>query len=55
MKSVYQEKLKRNNVLDRLRDLNITHTKQGQPIEALGYASLKRELAIAAFREQIIR
>ncbi len=51
MKAVYQEKMKRNVVLERLEELRITHTKQGQSIYTLGYASLKRELALASFRE----
>lgn len=45
-----QAELKRSIVIDRLRALKITVDRQGHSIESLGYEELKRELAIASFR-----
>lgn len=46
-----QNQMKRNFVLGRLKELEVTHSQQGQPIELLDYDELKYELVLAAYRE----
>ncbi|MFS0766061.1 hypothetical protein [Peribacillus phoenicis] len=46
-----QNQMKRNFVLDRLKELEVAHSQQGQPIELLDYGELKYELILAAYRE----
>ena len=50
-KSVMKEQMKRNFVLEKLKEQGITHTKDGTSIEELNYDSLKYELVLSAFRE----
>ncbi|MGE6718690.1 hypothetical protein ACQKGD_15120 [Peribacillus frigoritolerans] len=46
-----QNQMKRNFVLGRLKELKVTHSQEGQPIELLDYDELKYELVLAAFKE----
>ena len=43
--------MKRNFVLDRLKEQKVTHSQQGRPIEELEYDELKYELVLAGFRQ----
>ncbi|MDQ7860588.1 hypothetical protein RCO48_04475 [Peribacillus frigoritolerans] len=42
-----QNQMKRNFVLGRLKELKVTHSQEGQPIELLDYDELKYELVLA--------
>lgn len=46
-----QNQMKRNFVLGRLKELEVTYSQQGQPIELLDYDDLKYELVLASFKE----
>ncbi len=43
--------MKKQMVLDRLLELNITHSQQGKPIQELEYSELKYELVLAEMRQ----
>jgi hypothetical protein len=45
------QEMKRNFVIDKLREQGITHTQDGTSIYELSYDDLKYELVKAAFRE----
>ncbi|MBO0961462.1 hypothetical protein J1P26_17285 [Neobacillus sp. MM2021_6] len=46
-----QQELKRQFVIDKLKEQGITHSQNGTSIENLSYDDLKYELVKAAFRE----
>jgi hypothetical protein len=46
-----KKNMKKQMVLDRLLELNITHSQQGKPIEELEYSELKYELVLAEMRQ----
>ena len=48
-----QADIKRNVLLMRLRELRVTTTKQGVPIEKLSYADLKWELVMTSIRKEV--
>lgn len=51
LKNAANTALKQQFVLERLKELKVTHTKDGQSIELLSYDELKYELVMASFRE----
>lgn len=44
-------KLKRDFILELLKEKGVTHSQTGTSIHALDYESLKYELVLASFRE----
>jgi len=48
------QEMKRNFILDRLKQLNVTHSQDGIPIHELSYEELKYELVLAEFRQMDI-
>ena len=46
-----QKQMKHEFVLERLLELGVTHSQQGQPIQELAYEDLKYELVLASFRQ----
>lgn len=55
MKTLLINETKRNFILDRLKELNITHTQSGKPIHECDYDRLKEELVLASFRQRDIQ
>lgn len=51
MKALFIEETKRNFILDRLKELNITKTNTGKNVHDLSYSELKEQLVLASFRE----
>jgi 3-deoxy-D-manno-octulosonate 8-phosphate phosphatase KdsC-like HAD superfamily phosphatase len=45
-----QKQMKQQFVLDRLLELGVTHSQQGQPIQELAYEDLKYELVLAEIK-----
>jgi len=48
-----QADAKRSVLLMRLRQLGVTTSKHGEPIELLSYADLKHELVMASVRKEV--
>lgn len=51
MKSLFVGETKRNFILDRLKELNITKTQSGKNMHECDYDELLYELTLASFRE----
>ena len=51
MKSLFVGETKRNFILDRLKELNITKTQTGKNVHDCDYEELKYEYTLASFRE----
>jgi hypothetical protein len=51
MNQILELQLKRDFVLKRLRNLNVTHSRDQVPIEKLSYRELKYELVLAELRQ----
>jgi hypothetical protein len=48
---MFQQNMKRQFVLEKLKEKGITHSQNGTSIEQLDYEELKYELVLAAFKE----
>ena len=46
-----QQNMKRNFVLDQLKERGITHSQNGTSIDELTYDELKYELVLSSFKE----
>ena len=46
-----QQNMKRNFVLDQLKERGITHSQNGTSIDELNYEDLKYELVLLSFKE----
>lgn len=46
-----QQNMKRNFVLDQLKEKGITHSQNGTSIDDLTYEDLKYELVLSSFKE----